>query len=314
MAARRARAAGRARCGASACSCTRHRTSRKRRRAIGGVPARPAEAGWAVGRNMRIDTRWSGSDAAAFAQACGGIGRARAGRRLGRLGPTVAALQQATPHRADRVRPSPSIRSAPAMSTSLARPGGNATGFTAVRIRHERQMAGAAQGDRAAASRAWRSCGIPASPPGSGSGPSIQAVAPSLGMELSPISVRDAAEIERGIAAFARGSNGGLIVAVERGGADSSRADRHACGAAQAARGLSLPLLRRRRRPDLLWARSARPVPARGRLRRSHPEGREAGRPAGAGADQVRAGRSTSRPPRRSASPCRHPCSPAPTR
>ena len=56
------------------------------------------------------------------------------------------------------------------------------------------------------------------------------------------------------------------------------------------------------------------PVPARGRLRRPHPQGREAGRPAGAGADQVRAGRSTSRPPRRSASTCRRRCSPAPTR
>ena len=43
-------------------------------------------------------------------------------------------------------------------------------------------------------------------------------------------------------------------------------------------------------------------VPARRRLRRSHPQGREAGRPAGAGADQVRTGRSTSRPRRRSAS------------
>jgi hypothetical protein len=48
--------------------------------------------------------------------------------------------------------------------------------------------------------------------------------------------------------------------------------------------------LRRRRRPDFLWARCGRPVPARGRLCRSHPQGREAGRPPGAGADQIRAG------------------------
>ena len=43
----------------------------------------------------------------------------------------------------------------------------------------------------------------------------IQAVAPSFGVELTPVDVRDASEIERSIAAFARGSNGGLIVTVE---------------------------------------------------------------------------------------------------
>ena len=44
----------------------------------------------------------------------------------------------------------------------------------------------------------------PASPRGTGQFAAIQAVAPSLGMELSPIDVRDAGEIERGVAAFAR--------------------------------------------------------------------------------------------------------------
>jgi putative ABC transport system substrate-binding protein len=47
---------------------------------------------------------------------------------------------------------------------------------------------------------------------GSGLLGAIQAVAPSFGVELSPIGVRDAGEIERAVAAFARGSNGGLIV------------------------------------------------------------------------------------------------------
>ena len=40
----------------------------------------------------------------------------------------------------------------------------------------------------------------------------IQSVAPSLGVEVSPVNVRDAGEIERAVAAFARSSNGGLIV------------------------------------------------------------------------------------------------------
>ena len=83
----------------------------------------------------------------------------------------------------------------------------------------------------------------------------IQSVAPSLGVEVSPIDVRDAAEIERAVAAFARSANGGLIVTASRVVARSSRSDRHACGPAQAARGLLPALLRHRRRPDLLWAR-----------------------------------------------------------
>jgi putative ABC transport system substrate-binding protein len=52
----------------------------------------------------------------------------------------------------------------------------------------------------------------PAIPPGIGQFAVIQSVAPSFGVELSPVNVRDAAEIERGIAAFARSSSGGLIV------------------------------------------------------------------------------------------------------
>ena len=47
---------------------------------------------------------------------------------------------------------------------------------------------------------------------GSGQLGAIQAVAPSFGVELSPVGVRDAGEIERAVTAFARGSNGGLIV------------------------------------------------------------------------------------------------------
>ena len=80
----------------------------------------------------------------------------------------------------------------------------------------------------------------------------IQSVAPSLGVEFSPIDVRDAGEIERAIAAFARGSNGGLIVTASVLATASSRSDRHADGAAQAARHLLRSLLRRRRRLDLL--------------------------------------------------------------
>ena len=52
----------------------------------------------------------------------------------------------------------------------------------------------------------------PAVASGIGQFGAVQIVAPSLGMELSPVDVRDAGEIERAVAAFASGLNGGLIV------------------------------------------------------------------------------------------------------
>ena len=94
---------------------------------------------------------------------------------------------------------------------SLARPGGNATGF----IHFEYGLSGkwlellkeiAPRVTRVAVLRdAGQSAGI-------GQFGAIQAVAPSLGLEASPVNVRDAGEIERAITAFARSPNGGLIV------------------------------------------------------------------------------------------------------
>jgi ABC-type uncharacterized transport system substrate-binding protein len=94
---------------------------------------------------------------------------------------------------------------------SLARPGGNATGF----MQFEYNLSGKwlellkqiAPGVTRAAVL-WD----PAIAPGIGQFAVIQSVAPSLGVEVSPINVRDPAEIERRIAAFAHSSNGGMIV------------------------------------------------------------------------------------------------------
>jgi putative ABC transport system substrate-binding protein len=94
---------------------------------------------------------------------------------------------------------------------SLARPGGNATGF----LLFEYGLSGkwlellkeiAPRMTRAAVLR------DPAIASGIGQFGAIQAVAPSLGVELSPVDVRDALEIERAVAAFAGVPNGGLIV------------------------------------------------------------------------------------------------------
>jgi putative ABC transport system substrate-binding protein len=94
---------------------------------------------------------------------------------------------------------------------SLARPGGNATGF----VQFEYGLSGkwlellkeiAPGVTRAAVIR------DPAISSGLGQFGAIQAVAPSLGLEVTPVNVRDAGEIERGVTAFARASNGGLIL------------------------------------------------------------------------------------------------------
>ena len=94
---------------------------------------------------------------------------------------------------------------------SLARPGGNATGF----IQYEYSLSGkwlellkqiAPGVTRAAVLR------DPTATSGIGQFAVIQSVAPSVGVEVSPINLRDAGEIERAVAAFARSSNGGLIV------------------------------------------------------------------------------------------------------
>ena len=94
---------------------------------------------------------------------------------------------------------------------SLSRPGGNATGFmlfeysmSAKWLELLKQIAPGVT--RAAVLR------DPATTSGVGQFAAIQAVAPSLGVEVSPVNVRDAGEIERGVTAFARSSNGGLIV------------------------------------------------------------------------------------------------------
>jgi putative tryptophan/tyrosine transport system substrate-binding protein len=93
---------------------------------------------------------------------------------------------------------------------SLARPGGNATGF----LLFEYSLSGkwlellkqiAPGVTRAAVLRDAVTAGI-------GQFGAIQAVAPSLGVEVSPVGVRDAGEMERAVAAFARSPDGGLIV------------------------------------------------------------------------------------------------------
>jgi putative ABC transport system substrate-binding protein len=123
---------------------------------------------------------------------------------------------------------------------SLARPGGNATGFTTF----EYSMSGKwLELLKEVAPNVTR-VGVlrdPAIAAGTGQFGAVQSVAPSFGVELSAINVRDASEIERTVTAFARLPNGGMIVT------GSSLAAAHG--------GLIVTLAARHRLPSVYFAR-----------------------------------------------------------
>src|SRR6478752_1452625 len=169
------------------------------------------QLGWADGRNVRIDTRWATTQpddirrhAAELAALAPDVILAGTGTA------TVAPLLQAT-------RTVPIVFAVvidpvgAGFVESLARPGGNATGFTVFEygmsgkwLELLKQIAPAVT--RAAVLR------DPTIASGIGQFAAVQAVAPSLGVDLSAVDVRDAGEIERAVTAFARSSNDGLIV------------------------------------------------------------------------------------------------------
>jgi hypothetical protein len=100
----------------------------------------------------------------------------------------------------------------------------------------------------------------------------MQAVAPSVGVQVIAVDLRDAAESERSVESFARSANGGLIPV------SSAAAVRHRdliidLAARYKLRRCTGSLLRHCCRPDVLWARSLGPVPASGRLCSSYPQG-----------------------------------------
>ena len=132
-------------------------------------------------------------------------------RNWSRSRPTSSWPLAARPWRRCNRRPAPcrscsrssSIRSAPASSRAWRGRAATSPGFMLFEYSMSGEMAGTAQGDRAG-----RDAGGGHSDPAISAGPgqfgAIQSAAPSLGVELRPVSVRDAGEIERGIAAFAR--------------------------------------------------------------------------------------------------------------
>src|SRR5215475_789876 len=168
------------------------------------------QLGWIVGRNMRIDTRWATANAAAVRKHAAELAALAPDVILAHGGATVGPLLQVT-RTVPIVFPVVADPVGAGFVDNLARPGGNATGF----MNMEYGLGGkwlellkeiAPHVTRAAVIR------DPAIAAGLGLWGAIQSVAPSLGVELRPLGVRDAGEIERVVTAFARSSNGGLIV------------------------------------------------------------------------------------------------------
>jgi putative ABC transport system substrate-binding protein len=168
------------------------------------------QAGWTIGRNVRIDTRWATTDAAEIRRHAAELAALAPDVILAHAATTVGPLLQAT-RTVPIVFPAVVDPVGAGFVDSLARPGGNATGF----MNYEYSLSGKwlellkqiAPGlTRVAVLR------NAATASGPGQFAAVQAMAPSLSVEVNPVNVRDAGEIERDVAAFARAPNGGLIV------------------------------------------------------------------------------------------------------
>jgi putative ABC transport system substrate-binding protein len=167
-----------------------------------------SQLGWSEGRNLRIESRWANA---------GDVHRHAA--ELVALAPDVLVAATGTPTVASLLQATRTIPIVFAIVidpvgagfvASMAQPGGNATGFTT----WEYSMSGkwlellkeiAPGVTRAAVLR------DPASASGTGQFGAMQIVAPALGVQVTPVDVRDPGEIERAIVAFAQVPNGGLI-------------------------------------------------------------------------------------------------------
>jgi putative tryptophan/tyrosine transport system substrate-binding protein len=168
------------------------------------------QLGWSVGRNVQIDTRWAAGDADRI--------RAYAAEFVALAPDVILATGSATVgplQRASRAVPIVFVTTIDPVGggfvESLARPGTNATGFSAA----EYGMSGKwLELLKQIAPRVTR-VGVVRDPEiaaGAGQFGAIQSVAPTFGVELRPLGVRDAGEIERAITGFARSANDGLIV------------------------------------------------------------------------------------------------------
>ena len=169
-----------------------------------------AQLGWSIGHNVRIDTRWATTNAAEIRRHAAELAALAPDVILAHGDSTVGPLLQVT-RTVPIVFPIVSDPVGAGFVDSLARPGGNATGFMifeySISAKWLELLKEIAPGvTRAAVLR------DPTIPAGIGQFGVIQAVAPSHMVEVNPVNMRDAGDIERAIVALPRSGNGGLIV------------------------------------------------------------------------------------------------------
>jgi putative tryptophan/tyrosine transport system substrate-binding protein len=168
------------------------------------------QSGWTIGRNIRLDTHWSGGDLELYRRQAAELATSGPDVILATGASAVGPLLQAT-----RTVPIVFVIVSDPVGAgfvdSLARPGGNVTGFTPSEYGMSAKWLELLKQIAPSVTRVavLRDASLIS---GGGTFGAIQAVAPSLGVVPSPIDVRDAAEIERAITTFARSPNSGLIV------------------------------------------------------------------------------------------------------
>ena len=167
--------------------------------------------GWSVEHNLRIDHRWASGAVERYRQAATEL-IALAPNVILVAGAAIEAVRQVS-HNIPIVFSQSIDPVGAGFVASLARPGGNVTGFMTFEYSLSSKWLQLLKELAPDVTRV----GVlrePINPAGIGQWAVIQAAAEMIGVELTPIAVRDVTEIERGIAAFERDGNGGLIVAV----------------------------------------------------------------------------------------------------
>jgi putative ABC transport system substrate-binding protein len=221
---------------------------------------------WIVGRNLSIDIRWATANAAEIRRHAAELAAVAPDVILATGDSTIPPLLQAT-RTVPIVFPVANDPVAAGYVDRLARPGGNATGFMVF----DYTLSGKwLELLKEIAPGVTRVVVLRDATQGSGASQFavIQALAPSLRVEVNPANLRDAGEIEDAVAQFARVPNGGLIVTSGAG------AIAHRDLIITQAAHRKLPAVYWERggwRLGLLWTRYSRQLSARGRLCRSHP-------------------------------------------
>src|SRR5215467_7176210 len=166
------------------------------------------QSGWTVGHNVRIDYRWGSDDAERGRRGAAELVALGSDVILASGTPSVAVLQQST-----RTVPVVFVNVADPVGAgfveSLAHPAGNITGFGLFEFGLSAKWLELL---KEVAPGVTRVAGLRDLTIGIAQLAAIQAVAPALGVELTPIGIRDAGEVERSVTAFARGSTDGMIV------------------------------------------------------------------------------------------------------